>query len=208
MDCVYDSSLIGICRKSVLCVLTGPVNSGKSSYAKKLIELLRTDFSVIIGGIINYGIFRAGRKVGYQCEDLLTGIRHKFAIELKENTSSSAFRIRKHEDVKVGSWFIFKEGLQFAIRALEQAIVQKAELIVVDEFGILERDGQGLRSTVNKLINTRLNSLIIVRQELLKEVTEIYKLYQPMVVYLDELKGDTLKLKESCIYKWFATCPK
>ncbi len=191
----------------MLWLLTGPVNSGKSRYVKALIELLRADFSLKIGGIINYGLFRAGSKIGYQCEDLLTGRRHKFAIKPKDNSLSYISSLLKNGDVKIGNWVILKDGLQFAIRALEQAFLQKAELIVVDEFGILELDGEGFRPIVDRLINTRLNSLIVVRQELLKKVSEIYKSHNPEIVYVDEL-NDAKKLKDSSIYKCFARSQK
>lgn len=188
----------------MLWLLTGPVNSGKSRYVKVLIELLRADFSIKIGGIINHGLFRAGSKIGYQCEDLLTGRRNEFAKKLKENTLYYTSSLLQNGDVKLGSWVILKEGLLFAIQALEQAFLQKAELIIVDEFGILELDGEGFRTIVDRLIKTRLNLLIVVREDLLKEVTEIYKSHNPTVIYPDELNDDKIKLKDSSVYRWFA----
>ena len=179
----------------MLWFLTGPVDSGKSRWTRCLVDVIKNTLNFRVGGIINNALFEKNEKVGYLCESLISGETCLFARFRDQ---------KKHEnDIVCGKWVIFEVGLSFAQRSLQRALHEEVQLIVVDEFGILENQGRGLRSQIDALITANQNVLVIVRDSLLEFVKEIYDSYPYTVLYIGDLGCDKEALKGSVVFQWF-----
>jgi hypothetical protein len=75
----------------------------------------------------------------------------------------------------VGLFHFLEEGLQVGRRALDVAATERADLVVVDEFGPLELASRGWRAAVDALVHAgKAPLLIVVREELAGEVRDVY----------------------------------
>ncbi len=184
----------------MLWLLTGEINSGKSRWVRMLVTLLRNDLSLKIGGIITHAVFERNRKSGYVCEDLLSGGERPFALLQARPTGPS--------DFVCGRWLILGTGLEFARTALERSFQESPDIIVVDEFGILEIEGKGFRRNVDNLARSGSDLFIIVRTSLVNEAQSIYKDSTPAVVQINTQTLNQQVARESDIYKWYASAKR
>ena len=177
-------------------LLTGPVNSGKSRYLSTLVMILRNTLHITIGGIINHADMQGGIKVGYICESLMNGRRQVFAQHQNRITP-------KPDDISCGSWIITADGIAFARDALSSAVKAALELVIIDEFGILEVQGRGLRDEIDVLVSSDIPLIIVVRESLVDSMQQIYADNKPEIIDIRRIKPDTDSLKDSLFHKWF-----
>jgi nucleoside-triphosphatase THEP1 len=76
--------------------------------------------------------------------------------------------------VPIGPWLLLSSGLSAASSAIEEALAEGCRLIVVDEFGPLECRGEGLRPAVDSAVRAGRSLLLVVRQDLVSRVQELY----------------------------------
>ncbi len=182
-----------------LTILTGQVNCGKSAFLATLVSFLKQEFpQVRVGGILCRGVFRAGAKVGYELEDLHSGERSLFAIRsgildekdagVPENEvplllgGTKAEQLRAKPSERVGQWLIFLEVLEKGREAIREAVRERYDLVVVDEFGKLELQGKGFRPAIDELAHAGTASLLVVRKEILADVQRLYEPYVTKVI--------------------------
>ena len=158
---------------------------------------LQKELHIQLGGVITHSIHENGVKTSYICESLLTGDVCLFA-------RLSGGR-EDRNGILCGQWLILNSGMEFARQELEQALDKQVDLVVVDEFGILEKQGKGLRHVVDNVVESSTNSLIIVRTSLVSYVQQLYRDYSPNVIDIAGVEYDTSGLRDSIIYQWFAT---
>lgn len=182
----------------MLWLLTGPFNYGKSRYLSSLVAILRERLHITIGGMINHGLIEKGRKVGYVCESLVDGSRHVFA-QLKSRVEENP------DDISCGSWIISAEGISSARHVLAAALQAKPDLVIIDEFGILEAQGRGLRYEIDSLVSSDIPLIIVVRESLVDAIRDIYIDYQPEIIDVRHNNLDVDCLKDLLFYKWFSS---
>jgi nucleoside-triphosphatase THEP1 len=180
----------------MLWLLAGEVNSGKSTLALSLAELLRTESQLKVGGIITPSTISHNVKSGYYCVDLVSGEQCEFA--------TLGMNRKNPDDVICGQWTILGKGIEFARRAITDGITSDVDLMVVDEFGIIERDGGGLRLQIDNAVASSPNTMIIVRKSLVDYVCDVYKGYFPVVMEVCQTKN----IRDLSLYKWFVTQAK
>jgi nucleoside-triphosphatase THEP1 len=64
--------------------------------------------------------------------------------------------------------------LASAAEAIAQAVADRCDLVVVDEFGPLELGGRGLRAVVDHAVESGVPILLIVRETLVESVQKLY----------------------------------
>lgn len=138
-------------------LVVGKPGSGKTRWCREYIDWLgRHGFSV--GGVLSPEILNHGRRVGFNAVDLLTGEEASFA-------RLSPHRAFKGEE-RVGDHTISRDGILFACGAIERAVDNKCDLVVIDEVGILELRGKGLMPAVELALASAVNVLLVVRSSL------------------------------------------
>jgi nucleoside-triphosphatase THEP1 len=149
-----------MCTKLILW--TGEKHCGKTTSIARLIDMAR-DEGFDIAGILAPSIYHNGRLLGFDVFDLRNQTRAPLArCNIEENGTRR---------------FTFSaEGLKLGNAVLSAGIAYSADLVIVDEFGPLELDGQGWRKNVDSLLDAS-NALIllVVRQELADRVRELYR---------------------------------
>jgi len=149
-----------IVSRKELILWTGLKHSGKTTRAAELVKAARKEgFSV--AGLLAFSLYRNRELIGFD------------AVDLQNNTSSPL--ARRKEGLGTRPFNFIENGLKLGKIALSIIATKNADLIVVDEFGPLELEGKLWRKNVDALLAGENNIiLLIVRQELVKEVSWLY----------------------------------
>ena len=147
-----------------LILFTGRKHSGKTTAAERLARQVRLE-GFRIAGLLAPSVYKDNRLVGFGAVDLRGDRQIKLA---NRRTAEGAGR----------RWEFTKEGLKLGRAALHPSAASSADLIIVDEFGPLELDGGGWRKEVDFLLSsTDVAVMLVVRQELVERVQELYDNY-------------------------------
>jgi nucleoside-triphosphatase THEP1 len=156
-----------------IIIVTGPVNSGKTSMMLKLIEQEKQR-NISPTGIIARAIIEGDKKNGYEAVNIATGQTTKLA-GIEEWTPDS-FTFGK---------FIFSDAaFVFAKKALLD--FHEGGVVFLDETGPLELSGSGHAEVLIELLNSEIARLYIsVRDTCLDDFIKIFlegKIYQILQV--------------------------
>lgn len=168
-------------------IITGDVQSGKSTLAAGLVKFL-DDRGVAMAGILATGLWKDDQRQGFDLVDLKT-----------RETTPLARRNVNPADGSITPFQFFDTGMAAGENALDPARCRDAAVIMVDEVGKLELKGKGWASFLDPLLFIRSAVHIwIVRESLVGEVCNRWKFQTPAIVRVDD--GDSLeRLKALCI---------
>lgn len=148
-----------VSTRNKLILWTGEKHSGKTTSAAKIVEIARNE-GFNVAGLLAPSIYSNGQLLGFDAIDLHNDARVPLA---KRKTCQFTF---------------FTEGVEFGNAALSTTTTKSADLVIVDEFGPLELNGQGWRKNVDSLITlSDALILLVVRQELADEIQQTYADY-------------------------------
>ncbi len=145
-------------RPPWVLLVTGRRQEGKTSSVLLAVHKLRQK-GLCLGGILALGEDHHGQREGFRVVDLQTGKR---AWLCRRTTFQKAW---------VGRYQFYPEGLALAYKALAPDYLQGVDLIIVDEVGPLELQGQGLARALDRLVFLPTPQVWVVRKALVKEVS-------------------------------------
>jgi nucleoside-triphosphatase THEP1 len=168
-------------------IITGDVQSGKSTLAAKLVKFL-ADRGVAMAGILALGLWKDDQRQGFDLVDLKTN-----------EITPLARRRTDPDDTSITPFKFFDGGMAAGEKALEATRCRDAAVIMVDEVGKLELKGKGWAPSLDPLLS--IGSAVhiwIVRESLVAEVCKRWNIQTPAIVRGDH--GDSLeRLKALCI---------
>ncbi|HSV88182.1 MAG TPA: nucleoside-triphosphatase [Bacteroidales bacterium] len=152
-------------------LLTGQKGKGKTTLSLKLAAVLK-EMGFTVDGIVAPEIVENGERTGYMIQSVITG--QTMPLARKVNSSSGFQTIP----------FVFEEAaLNFGKSILEVPRVESADLVILDEAGPLELNGEGWASTFTNVIARRNKpTLVIVRPSLVEKFIEKWNLGNPLVI--------------------------
>jgi nucleoside-triphosphatase THEP1 len=146
-------------------ILTGARGEGKTSLCIALAERARRA-GWRVGGIVSPGRWSNGQRDTYWVRDLLSGEERVLAR-----------RSEQAEAVRMGAFSFDPEGIAFGRRALEAAMAAEVHLLLVDEVGPLELQGDGWATILHRLQTDAPQAMVwVVRPERIEEVQQRYPL--------------------------------
>ena len=135
-------------------ILTASIGEGKTTYAKKLIDLFRNK-GTSVGGVISERVMMNSQTTGYDLVNIETG---ESAILLRHDGKCGSERI--------GRYTICKGGIERGNEILRSLASRKIQLIIIDEVGLLELQDKGWTESINQLMaESSVNLLITVRTD-------------------------------------------
>jgi len=177
-------------KKSNVIIITGEIGSGKTTLISGISSRLK-DSGIKTGGIIASAVYENGIKVGYTILDIATN--QKMQLSHIYDTEGLA---------RVGRYFFIPEALDFGRDALSVGRNRETEIVLIDEIGAWELQGQGWASSLNELIiNCEMPLIIAVRRGFLELVIENWMFQDPLVI---EAKDATVEEVIPKILKFFA----
>lgn len=164
-------------------ILTGPVHSGKTTFLKNAIPVLRgRNFE--IDGYLSEAIWKDKEFFGYDLVDLKDQRYHPF------------IRKQGQQDwQRIGPFFFLPGTLDIAKKIIRRS--KKADLCVVDEVGPLELTGKGVWPALEDvLMIPKQDVLLVVRESILENfLGKIQR--DDFVVYDIKKKKKPLRMAES-----------
>lgn len=152
-------------------VLSGAIGEGKTSHIQKVVSILKAE-NAKIGGIYSPRIMDGDETIGYDLVDIQTNYQKHFL----RVTEKSDFQ-------KIGKYTILPDGLEFGIQAIQQSIIEKEQVIIVDEVGRLELGGMGWAKNIEELLKQPGIVLIIaIRENFVEDLMQKWKV-QDFAVY-------------------------
>ncbi len=150
-------------------LLVGGIASGKTATGLRLLSLLRQS-GIRVGGFLAPRRLDGDETVGYSLIDLATDATYPFAG-------------LEPGGVPVGRFFVSEEGLAVADRAVTAALGE-ARVVFVDEVGRLELSSGGHAPAVRRLLASEALPILLVRDELVDDVTEAFGIETPIVFHV------------------------
>ncbi|MDR3763556.1 MAG: nucleoside-triphosphatase [Acidobacteriota bacterium] len=139
-------------------VIHGKSGERKTSRACQLVSDLRQR-GYTVGGIVAHGLRSEGLRSGFDLEELLSGNRVPLA------------RAGQVSPVRIGRFGFSREGIAFGREALALPRLRRADLIVIDEVGPWELEGNGWSRELDRLSALPVPMVMTVRTSLVDEVT-------------------------------------
>lgn len=140
---------------------TGSRHCGKTTRALDLVKASQKE-GFDIAGLLALSSYCNGQLTGFDAYDIQRGSKKRLS--------------EVNSDIEGKRRFTFcPDGLEFGRNALSMPSTKYADLIIVDEFGPFELDGQLWRDAVDSLLPcARGVILLVVRQNLIEDVCNLY----------------------------------
>ncbi len=168
-------------KKSNVIIIIGEIGSGKTSLIRKIVDRLKEE-SIYAGGIIAPAVFTDGIKTGYSIVDIATGKN----MPLSQTNEIDGL-------ARVGKYFFFREGIDFGLAALSTERIRDKQIVLIDEIGAWELQGQGWAKSLNELIiNYNIPLIITVRKSFLELVIENWMFQNPVVIEAKDAQMDLI----------------
>jgi nucleoside-triphosphatase THEP1 len=165
-------------------ILSGEIQSGKTSLCLELVDQARNE-GVVIGGLLSPAVFKEGKKVAVDVLDLKSTQRRRLAVSNVDQSSQLTTK----------RWAFDPTAMEWGNRQLLQAV--PCDLLLIDELGPLEfYQDKGWLNGFKVLQEGKFGSaLVVIRPSLLAVALRRWK--DPRVIDLTEsgtssLSGNTL----------------
>lgn len=159
-----------------LYIITGEQGSGKSEMIQALCDALKSK-GLAVSGIIARGIWENGERSGFSIESVAHGDR----MVLCENKSHPGWRQFRR------FWFnpdAFDTGNIW----LKQALNGNSDVIILDEIGPLELQGEGWAENLSGIFTQTLHRMVIVtvRPSLTEKIISAFNLQPVRIIDASE----------------------
>ncbi|OFX39827.1 MAG: hypothetical protein A2X08_02915 [Bacteroidetes bacterium GWA2_32_17] len=163
-------------------IITGKIDSGKTTFIKNLIENLK-EKKIKVGGIYSQKIFENNERIGYDLFDINT---NKSEIFLRKNINGNYN--------KIGIFSIFPKALELRIESLKPENNTENKIVIIDEIGNLEFSDKAWAKSLEELIKFQKNNiLIVVREALTEKVIKKWNLQNYTVFNLHEAENKIIE---------------
>jgi nucleoside-triphosphatase THEP1 len=155
-------------------IITGPKGSGKTTFTKRLADLLR-EKGIVVKGTLSLKILDNSEITGYDILNIETGEKTCF-LNIGETNSEE----------KIGKFNICPEGLESGRKLLNSLISESNLLVVVDEVGLLELNKGGWAECIDGLLNSENHLLLVVRENFVEKVKEKWNISEVITINITE----------------------
>jgi nucleoside-triphosphatase THEP1 len=147
----------------MLALVTGSIGAGKTTVCQRTLDLLRVKDLAPAGVLTPARLDASGAKIGIDVQDAASGAQRRFATRVASGGAT------------IGEYTFDPEGLAWALNLLEEAVVAKPDLLVIDEIGPLELEHKrGFAVMLEPLADpARVPlGLVVVRAQYVEELTQ------------------------------------
>jgi len=162
-------------------ILTGKVQSGKSTWLRRLVDA-SDRMGIQVSGFICEGQFQDGQRSGFSLVSVSDGASHQLATIEK-----------KAEWPRYGRFYFNPSALLAGETILKKAIQTKKGPVILDEVGPMELEGRGWSDIIGLLSREyELVQLWVVREQILGQVLETWNIPATQVFHVNSARVETL----------------
>ena len=152
-------------------ILTGPVNSGKSTFLDQLAVALQ-DERIRLAGLIAKKHWEGERDVTYFIRDIQEG----GSLPLSSGTDTEGW-------LKTGSFYFNPDAVAFGNELLKNAAKELNDIVIIDELGPFELENKMWAEAITSLlVKTDLPMIWVVRTSLLDEIIKKWDITDPVII--------------------------
>jgi nucleoside-triphosphatase THEP1 len=156
-------------------IITGEIHQGKTTFAQKIVADLHEQ-KIRIAGFFSIGLDENGMRTGFNLID----IESSKQIELCSDK-------KNEKRLKLGRYFFNPDAISFGNKILESNNIVDKQLIVIDEVGHLELNGQGWSNAIENIIRSNtVPQLWIVRKSLVQKSTRRWNISNAYIFDITE----------------------
>jgi nucleoside-triphosphatase THEP1 len=145
-------------QRPEIVIITGDVHQGKTTFAQKIVADLHAQ-NIRIAGFFSVGINENGIRTGFNLVD----IESSRQIELCSDK-------KNEKRLKFGKYYFNSDAISLGNEILNSNNLSDKQLIVIDEVGHLELNGQGWSNAIENITrNNTVPQLWIVRKSLVQK---------------------------------------
>lgn len=166
-------------RKKVF-IVTGSKTEGKTTFTGKLAAILYSE-KIDTGGFLAERIISSDNETsGYDLVDLESCQKTRF-LHVTECSGNQ----------KIGRFRICPDGLDAGKKMLQSSIETENRILIIDEVGRLELEGEGWSENISELLEKSVNHLIlVVRDEFVENVKERWNLKDTIIFRIGEISPE------------------
>ncbi len=165
-------------KKRNIIIISGQTGDGKTTLISELANLFRSQ-GLRLAGTVSPAVFDDGQKTGYRLINLADGENCRLSSTLPAPGL-----------INVGRFYFYPEGIDFGIRALTPDPGQLPDLMMIDEVGAWELQGQGWAPALHRLIlEYDFPILMAVNENLTGKITEAWQFKDPLVLKAGEINA-------------------
>jgi nucleoside-triphosphatase THEP1 len=162
-------------KKPHIVIITGEIHEGKTTFAQKIVDNL-IERKISIGGFLSVSINENGERVGFNLRDIESGE----LIELCTNK-------RDDNRLHLGRYYFNRDAILKGSGILSSEKISDKQLIVIDEIGPLELNGQGWSSAIEEITrNFNIPQLWVVRKSILNKIIKRWNIGDVYVFNISE----------------------
>lgn len=155
-------------------IVAGAVQQGKTTFIQNVVAGLRANY-IGVAGFLSLGEFTNGMRSGFKLMQISSGKQIKFC-----------------KDVPVDGWLKFRkfyfnpDGFCAGHSWIKEGIESETSVLVIDELGPMELDGNGWFSTVSLLHSYAGVSVFVVRRVLVDALLELFQWKNVKIVDVEQ----------------------
>jgi iron complex transport system ATP-binding protein len=168
-------------------IITGEIHQGKTTFAKSIINnFIEQNYK--IAGFLSIGINENGTRTGFSLNNLESSEQIELCSTIKDNSR-----------FKLGQYYFNNDAITRGQEILSIEKISDKQLIVIDEIGPLELNGQGWSIAIEDLTrSTTIPHLWVVRKSLVKKISRKWNIGNAYIFNISESSVQEVenKLKE------------
>jgi len=156
-------------------IITGEIHQGKTTFAQKIVSDLHAQ-NIRIAGFFSVGINENGMRTGFNLVD----IESSRQIELCSDKKNEKL-------IKFGRYYFNSDAISLGNEILNLDNLSDKQLIVIDEVGHLELNGQGWSNAIENITgNITVPQLWIVRKSLVQKCSRRWNIGNAFIFDITE----------------------
>ncbi len=162
-------------KKPNIVIITGKKGEGKTTFLIEIVNNCKAK-KIETTGILQLGFWENNK-------------RHHFdIIDIKTNQSMELCSIVGNENQqKFGSFYFNNDALEFGKKALSLENIQSADIVFIDEIGMLELQDNGWAESLKNILEAYQKTIIIsVREDFVDEVINKWGLQQAKICTINQ----------------------
>ncbi len=167
-------------------VIKGKKQGGKTTYVKKLINLLNEQ-GVKVSGFLAEGSFKNNIRNEFSIKNILTGESHKLC-SIVENKFQQ----------KIGKFYFNENGLEFGKSILKPLNTVNTDFVIIDEIGHLELKGKAWSESIELLSEYEKPIMIwVIREHLVYDILRRFGVTGALIIDIetDDIYKSTEEIK-------------
>jgi nucleoside-triphosphatase THEP1 len=146
--------------KPQVVIITGDIHQGKTTFAQNVISKLLSD-NIRIAGFFSVGENENGVRTGFILTEIGTERRTELCSDKKAENR-----------LKLGRFYFNQEAIALGNEILNPANISDKQLVVIDEIGPLELNGNGWSCSIEKLSGSKtIPQLWVVRKSHVRKIS-------------------------------------